>query len=198
MPSEIEARRGQRAGFIAIHAGEWLAATREKIERLLRKHAAPLHGMFCREISQGDVIAVLNKLWVGPSYGQGAQLRGLIERVLMQEGRKLNPATWGGVDGLEHVMSGDPRIRVIKQREATGLDDIPALFAELVVDGSVDARVVAFTLATAARISEVCGADWSEIDLEARTWSRSAARMKAVAPHVVILSNAAVALLGKP
>ena len=61
-------------------------------------------------------------------------------------------------------MPGDPRIRIVKQRTATSLDDIPALFAKLNADGSTVARAAAFTMLTACRVSEVVGARYQEID----------------------------------
>jgi integrase len=45
---------------------------------------------------------------------------------------------------------------------------------------------------TAARSGEIRGAHWSEVDLEAATWTVPAARMKAGKMHVVPLSPAAV------
>src|SRR5207249_2565927 len=45
---------------------------------------------------------------------------------------------------------------------------------------------------TAARSGEVRGACWSEVDLEAATWTVPAERMKAGKPHVVPLSPAAL------
>ena len=91
LPTEKEAAKGRRGGFLAIHAGEWSVASCEKYNRALRKHAAPLHQMRCSEIVQNDIVAVLSPIWTGPSWGQGTMLRGLIERVLMQEGRNPNP-----------------------------------------------------------------------------------------------------------
>lgn len=49
---------------------------------------------------------------------------------------------------------------------------------------------------TAARSGEVRGADWSEIDLEARTWTIPAGRMKARQEHRVPLSEQAMVVLG--
>jgi integrase len=196
LPTEKEAAQGRRGGFLAIHAGEWSDASREKYNRALRRHAATLHQMRCSEIGQNDIVAVLSPIWTGPSWGQGTMLRGLIERVLMQEGRNPNPATWSGVDGLEHVMPGDPRLHVVKHRTATSLDEIPALFAKLYADGSTAARAAAFTMLTACRISEVVGARYQEIDRPTRTWTLSAERMKAVKPHTVMLSDAALKLIG--
>ena len=48
---------------------------------------------------------------------------------------------------------------------------------------------------TAARTGEVIGADWSEIDLEAKLWTVPAARMKAGREHRVPLSEPALEIL---
>ena len=48
---------------------------------------------------------------------------------------------------------------------------------------------------TAARTSEVMGATWSEIDLDAAVWTIPAERMKGGKVHRVPLSDHAVALL---
>ena len=48
---------------------------------------------------------------------------------------------------------------------------------------------------TAARSGEARGARWDEIDLEARTWTIPASRMKAGREHRVPLSDAAIEVL---
>ena len=55
---------------------------------------------------------------------------------------------------------------------------------------------IEFLILTAARSGEVRGARWSEIDIETRTWSISADRMKAGRAHRVPLSDRAIAILG--
>lgn len=52
-----------------------------------------------------------------------------------------------------------------------------------------------FVLLTACRSGEACGAKWSEIDREAKTWTVPAERMKAGVEHVVPLSGQALAIL---
>jgi integrase len=59
----------------------------------------------------------------------------------------------------------------------------------------MSARAVEFVILTAARSGEVRGAKWQEIDLQARTWTIPAERMKAGKEHRVPLSDTAVALL---
>jgi integrase len=48
---------------------------------------------------------------------------------------------------------------------------------------------------TGQRKSEVADARWSEFDLQQKLWTIPAARMKADAPHVVPLSDAAIEIL---
>lgn len=65
--------------------------------------------------------------------------------------------------------------------------------------GEVDQRdrvILRLLLATGLRPNEVCGAEWSEIDIEARTWTLPAGRLKYKASgHTVALSAFAAATL---
>ena len=76
--------------------------------------------------------------------------------------------------------------------------DVPAAVAR--VHGSRAWRGVKlafeFLVLTAARTGEVRLARWREIDLEARTWTIPASRMKAGRPHRVPLSDRALEVLG--
>ena len=60
------------------------------------------------------------------------------------------------------------------------------------------ARALEFAILTAARSGEVLGARWSEIDLDEKTWTVPAERMKAGVLHRVPLSHAALAILTRP
>src|SRR5262249_39082967 len=59
----------------------------------------------------------------------------------------------------------------------------------------VTARALEFLILCTARSGEVLGAKWSEIDLDAKTWTIPAARMKADKEHVVPLSPRALKIL---
>jgi integrase len=67
--------------------------------------------------------------------------------------------------------------------------------AELRNQAGVAARCLELTILTATRTSEARGAKWSEIDLQARTWTIPAERIKAGKAHVVPLSDRALELL---
>ena len=75
--------------------------------------------------------------------------------------------------------------------------DVPAFMASLRTGNQITISRLAleFLILTAARSGEVRGADWREIDLEARIWSLPAERMKMARPHIVPLSDQAINLL---
>lgn len=57
------------------------------------------------------------------------------------------------------------------------------------------ARALEFTILTAARTGEVIGASWSEIDLDAKTWTVPAKRSKTKKEHRVPLCDTALTML---
>lgn len=67
--------------------------------------------------------------------------------------------------------------------------------AKLAAVPGVSAQALAFCILTATRTSETLEARWAELDLEARTWTIPAARMKMGRDHKVPLSAAALGLL---
>lgn len=73
--------------------------------------------------------------------------------------------------------------------------DAPELMRRLRAAEGIAARALEFAMLTVGRTTEVLGATWSEVDLEAATWTVPGARMKAGEDHVVYLSPAAVAVL---
>jgi integrase len=59
----------------------------------------------------------------------------------------------------------------------------------------LSARALEWTIITAARTAETLEASWSEIDLEAKTWTIPAERMKSSRVHVIPLPKRAVTIL---
>jgi len=175
------------------HAAEWGDRQQRHVKALFRNHAAPLDARPVNQLTARDIAAVVGKveIWRGPSTGQGARLRGLIEHVLRAEGIDPNPASWERVQN--HVSK--------KNIEAVPFAsmpwrDVPAFMAELLTDQSTIARCLSFTILTGVRTNEAIGAEWREIDLQARTWTIPKEKMKAGQQHVVPLSDAAIARLG--
>lgn len=74
-------------------------------------------------------------------------------------------------------------------------DAVPRFVAHLHAGLSVSRLALEFLILTAARSGEVRGAQWKEIDLEAKLWTIPASRMKVGKEHVVPLSAAAIDVL---
>jgi integrase len=90
----------------------------------------------------------------------------------------------------------------VRHHAALAYDRVPELVAELHearrgADGAYCVPVYAleFLILTATRSGEALGAQWSEVDLEARTWTLPAERMKSGRAHVVPLSATAIAIV---
>lgn len=92
------------------------------------------------------------------------------------------------------LREGMPR-RERGQFAALPYREAPDLMRRLRAAEGIAARALEFAVLTAARTSEVIGATWSEIDLDAALWVVPAARMKAGEDHAVYLTPRAVALL---
>lgn len=105
---------------------------------------------------------------------------------------------------VRKLVSGNPAMAVRRHLRApksrthfAALDwrEVPAFVKRLQELPGASARALEFGILTAARTSEILGATWGEIDMEARTWIVPASRMKRGEEHHVHLSERAIAIL---
>jgi integrase len=151
----------------------------------------PLH---VAEIDTPILLKFLEPIWrVTPE--TGSRIRGRVEKVLdwakargFRDGD--NPARWRG--HLEHLLRARPKA---EHHSAMPFAELPAFMGKLRGKASISARALEFLILTATRSGEVRGATWSEIDLDAGTWTIPADRMKAGREHTIPLSDRAVTLL---
>lgn len=163
------------------HADAFLAS--------LRQHAMPRLGrLLVNSVEDGDIAAVLMPLW----HEKPAAARKLRQRIkTVLDFAKLNG--WRA--------TGTPQLNLGKQPRSGNFammpyGDVPEFVAALRDNATTAGRMaLRFAILTAARSGEVRHARWSQIELEARTWTRPGAMMKSGEAHVVTLSPAAVAIL---
>ncbi len=86
----------------------------------------------------------------------------------------------------------DPATR---RKRVLGRDELRAVLPILRQSKRPHAAAMLFTLLTVARLEEVCGTPWREIDLLAATWTLPPERTKNEEPHIIPLSRQAVELL---
>ena len=136
-----------------------------------------------------------------------SRTRGRIAAVLEfareHDDQRPNPAAWS--TWLKNKLGAPKALGKIDRKTgervardhhaALGWRELPAFMSRLRDQPGVAARALEFVLLTASRTSEALGMTFDEIDLDARTWTIPASRMKMGREHQVPLSDRAVAVL---
>ena len=161
----------------------------------LRVYAFPvLADRAVGDITTAEVLRVLTPIWTAkPETARKVRQRiaTVLDWAVAQGFRDDNPAG-------KSISLALPRMpRVGEHHRALPHGDVAA--AIRTVWASEASRVVKlsteFLILTATRSGQVRGATWAEVDLESRTWTIPAARMKASRDHRVPLSGRALAIL---
>ena len=172
------------------HARNWLA--------MMTSHAFPLIGQIkVNDIDKQDIIRVIEPIWQskGPT---ASRLRSHIANVLDNaKGRGQrsgdNPAEWKG--NLDALLPSAAKIRNISHHEAADWRELPGIWADLSEKSGPNFACLRLIILTAVRLTEARGAFWRELHPDRAIWNIPAARMKMKRPHVVPMSDAALAVL---
>jgi integrase len=184
--------------YIAAHESSWKNLVhRAQWPSTLQRYAYPEIGdLPVSAVDLALVLRILEPIW-SEKRETADRVRGRIEAVLDWACVKRyrqgdNPARWRG--NLEHLLA-DKSKRMIRHHPAMPYKNVPTFVVELQARDSISARALEFTLLTAARTGEAIGAEWSEIDTEARVWTVPPERMKSGRPHRVPLPDRCLAIL---
>jgi integrase len=185
--------------YIAAHRGKWKHERQERHWRAsLANHAEPLLGMPIAEVDVAAVLKVLTPIWSSKT-SAAAVVRRRIEAIwswarVQGHCSGDNPAGWP--HQLAHVLPAPSAVNPVVHHRAVPYADVPQFLREL-QEGRKRAAAAALTflVLTAVRTDEVRLATWAEVDLDAGLWTIPGARMKTGKPHVVPLSDAALAVL---
>lgn len=188
------------ADYIAAHRPGWKNAKHaQQWENTLKTYASPVIGKLAPDdVTTAHVLEVLNNddFWsMKPE--TASRVRNRIELVLdaakakgLREGE--NPARWRG--HLDKLLPRRDKVQAVKNHPALPYPEVAAFVATLTGD-DMTTKAMKMTILSACRTSEVLGATWDEIDLDARIWTIPASRMKAGKEHRVPLADAVLALL---
>jgi integrase len=149
------------------------------------------------DVTTSHVMAAINPIW-GTKPETASRLRGRIESVLdyarSREWRTgENPARWKG--HIANMLPARGKTRRVKHHAALPWREVRSFMTTLRGRPAVAARALEFAVLTAARTSEVLGAQWNEIDPVTKVWTVPESRMKAGREHRVPLSSDALAVL---
>jgi integrase len=181
----------QKAGWkSAKHADQWTNTIDTYCEKVFGRLAVA-------DVSTGLVLRVLEPIWTTKSE-TASRLRGRIQSVLdwaKSKGYRAgdNPAAWKG--HLDTILPAPSKVKAVKHFAALPFADMGTFMEALRARDGIAARALEFGILTAARSGEVRGAKWDEIDIQAKTWTVPAARMKMKREHRVPLSDAAIKVL---
>jgi integrase len=187
--------------FYAAKSGEWKTEQqRRTFLSTMRDYVYPIIGnMDVAAVDLQAILRVLSPIWeTKPTVANLLRIR--LEKILTHaqvSGYRTgdNPARWNG--NLAVILPAHGKIRTVKHHAAMPYKAVPAFMARLREQEGVAAAALEFLILTGARVAEVCGLTWGEIDREEGVWTVPAHRMKAGRIHVVPLSNAAMAVLEK-
>ena len=188
-----------RDAYIAAHGHGWRNEKhRSQWANTLRTYASPIVGnLSIQAIDVALVMKVLEPIWKAKPETAG-RLRGRIERILdwakvsgYRDGE--NPARWRG--HLDQLLPARTKVQKVRHHPSLPFTELPDFITRLRERPDIAARALEFVILTAARTGEALGAIWHEVDLDGRTWTVSADRMKGGREHRVPLSDQAVEVL---
>ncbi|BCH32611.1 integrase [Mesorhizobium sp. L-8-10] len=181
--------------LIEAKRDDWTPKTEKEWRVHLLEHASKLGKLTVDMVGTEAIESALLPIWKKtPATGQ--RVRGKIEAVLdFAAVKKLraegdNPARWNG--HLEHVLSAASRTTGANH-EAMPYKVVPAFIKELGDDAAE--QCLLFTILTAVRSGEAREAVPDEIDINAKLWTIPPERTKTDKPHIVPLSDAALAVI---
>ncbi len=183
--------------YLATNAPRWKnPKTSQNFKQTLERYALPvLGGMRIDRIERSHVLEVLDQIWTSkPSMARKLRqrIRSVFAYAMAHHGEIVyNPAG-------EVINAALPQIPSVKEHfRALPYEDVKE--ALKIVDASrasIAARAcLRFLVLTAVRSGEARNAGWSEIDLDAATWTIPGERMKAGREHRVPLSQQALDVL---
>lgn len=151
------------------------------------------------QITVDDVLIILAPIWQTKTE-TASRVRSRIENVLDYATAKKyrtgpNPALWRG--HLDKLLPSPKSIAKVVHHPALPYADLPSFYQSIAGNTSLSGTALRFAILTAARTGEVIAAQWSEIDMVAKTWTVPSERMKAKREHRVPLSDETMRLLRK-
>jgi integrase len=169
------------------HATQWSES--------LALHAFPsIGGKRITDVTAADALAVLTPIWISkPETATRVRQRmAVVFDYAIAKGLRMDNPANGSID---KALPRRPRLQA--HHAALPFADLPAALESVRASTGEASTKLAFEfmVLTAARAGEVRGAVWSEIDLEKRTWTIPATRMKARKEHRVPLADRAMAIL---
>jgi len=185
--------------YISAHRAGWKNPKHiQQWQNTLAQYVYPVFGgLDVKFIDTGLITKCLEPIWLNKNETAG-RVRGRIECVLdWATAHKYrvgeNPARWKG--HLDKLLAKPSKVQKTEHHSALPYSEINGFIDRLHQQEGIAAKCLEFTILTAARTGEAIGATWDEIDLNAKTWTIPAVRMKAEREHSIPLSSNAMSII---
>lgn len=199
---EKSTRQNDNATTFEVVAKEWFIGVSKKwtteyaykVNALLNRDAYPMLGKLpIKAIKAPVIMAVLKKI-----EARGAPTQALLARQLISSVFRHAIINYHADSDPALPLKGIVAVCKPEHRKHLDRRNIPDFMKSLDEYTGHQQTVIAvkLLLLTAVRPGEMCGAEWSEFDLERSVWNIPASRMKMRIPHVVPLSSQAINLIG--
>lgn len=185
--------------YIVNHKAGWKNAKHaDQWTNTLATYAYPLIGEIpVAMVSLPLIIKILEPIWTTKTE-TASRLRGRMEAVLdwatvsgFRSGD--NPARWKG--HLDKLLPKRSKVQKVQHHPALPYSAMSQFMADLASQEGISRYALELLILTAARTNEVVKATFSEFDLQAKTWTIPAERMKAGREHNVPLSDRAIQIV---
>ena len=185
---------------IEMHAAGWKDGGKSAAQwrASLRDYAMPRLGKLQVDaITTADVLAVVEPIW-NTRRETARRVKQRISRIMqwaVAEGHRSDDPAGPALGGAALPKNGHHR----RHQTALPHADVADAIRSVRESGAYFTTKLAleFLTLTATRSGEVRGATWSEVDLDAATWTVPAERMKSKREHAVPLSGRALAVLAE-
>lgn len=185
--------------YICSHELSWRNAKHgSQWRNTLKTYAAPIIGFLpVDQVDTSLVMQIIEPIWKTKTE-TASRVRGRIENIISWAMVKNyhpgpNPAVWRG--HIDQLLPNRSKVQPVKHHTSMPYTEIEAFMSKLILNDSLSARALEFTIVTAVRTSEALNAKWYEIDFDKKLWTIPAERMKASREHRVPLSDQAIKLL---
>jgi integrase len=176
--------------FLAAKKAEFRPASFRAAELYLQRgpYFKALHALTISEITLQDIAACLTAITIENGSTTAGQARAMLSRLFgWAIGQGLMPGPNPVLD------SNKPQAANARERVLTSAE-ISAVWNATGTDADYD-RIIRLLMLTGARREEIGGLRWAEVDLDRATITLPKDRCKNKRPHVIALSDAALAIL---
>jgi integrase len=184
--------------LVAPYESEYLVDLKsmEERRRLLKRWTSAFGDRPVSDITESDILSFINELLAGRANGRAEadNLVGVLRHLFTWARKHREPE-------IRNLLSANPAANIARQAapgsrdRVLSHDEIRRLWAASDQLGWPGAPILQLLVLTAARVNEVVGLHWSELDIANKVWNLPSERAKNGKAHIIHLSDLAMEII---